>query len=89
MDRGLWRLSRHPNYFGDLCIWWGLFLVAAETTDARYGIVGPIVMSALIMKVSGVPLLERSISERRPGYTEYAARTRALLPGPRRGRGDR
>jgi steroid 5-alpha reductase family enzyme len=89
MDRGLWRLSRHPNYFGDLCIWWGLFLVAAETTDARYGIVGPIVMSALIMKVSGVPLLERSISERRPGYTEYAARTRALFPGPRRGRGDR
>jgi steroid 5-alpha reductase family enzyme len=88
MDKGLWRLSRHPNYFGDFCIWWGLFLVAAETTDARYGIVGPIVMSALLMKVSGVPILESSIAERRPGYREYAARTRAFFPGPPRSPGD-
>ncbi len=84
MDRGLWRYTRHPNYFGDLCVWWGVFLVAAETTDSRYGVVGPIVMSILLMQVSGVPLLERSIRRRRPGYEEYAARTSRFFPRPPR-----
>ena len=82
MDKGLWRYTRHPNYFGDFCVWWGIFLVAAETTDARYGVIGPIVMSILLLRVSGVTLLERSISRRRPGYEEYIARTSSFFPRP-------
>lgn len=84
MDRGLWRYTRHPNYFGDFCVWWGIFLVSAETSDARYGVIGPLVMTALLMRVSGVPLLERSIGRRRPGYGEYAAKTAAFFPRPPR-----
>ena len=80
MDRGLWRVTRHPNYFGELCCWWGTFLVAAETTDARVGIIGPIVVSVLVLRVSGVPMLERSLGSRRPGYADYVARTAAVIP---------
>jgi len=84
MDRGLWRYTRHPNYFGDFCVWWGIFLVAAETGPARWGIIGPIVMSVLLMRVSGVGLLEKSISKRRPGYEEYKRRTSTFFPRPPR-----
>ena len=84
MDRGLWRYTRHPNYFGDVCVWWGLFLVAAETTDARPGVVGPVVMSIVLMRVSGVPVLERSLTRRRPGYADYVARTSTFFPRPPR-----
>jgi steroid 5-alpha reductase family enzyme len=84
MDRGLWRYTRHPNYFGDFCVWWGIFLVAAETTDARFGVVGPLVMSFLLLKVSGVVMLERSLTKRREGYREYVARTSAFFPRPPR-----
>jgi len=82
MDQGLWRYTRHPNYFGDFCIWWGVFLVAAETTDARWGVVGPLLMSFLLLRVSGVTLLEKTITTRRPGYADYAARTSAFFPRP-------
>jgi steroid 5-alpha reductase family enzyme len=82
MDKGLWRLTRHPNYFGDFCVWWGLFLVAAECGSAMFGIVGPIVMSTLLMKVSGKDLLERTIGKRRPGYADYVRRTNGFFPGP-------
>jgi steroid 5-alpha reductase family enzyme len=84
MDRGLWRYTRHPNYFGDFCVWWGIFLVAAEAPLARIGVVGPVVMSILLMRVSGVPLLERSLTKRRAGYAEYVARTSAFFPRPPR-----
>ena len=84
MDRGLWRYTRHPNYFGDFCVWWGIFLVAAETTDARAGVIGPIVMSIFLMRVSGVPILERSLTRRRPGYADYVARTSTFFPRPPR-----
>jgi steroid 5-alpha reductase family enzyme len=84
MDRGLWRYTRHPNYFGDFCVWWGIFAVAAETADGRCGVIGPVVMSVLLTQVSGVPLLERSIGRRRPGYVDYAARTAAFFPRPPR-----
>jgi len=83
-DRGLWGLSRHPNYFGDFVFWWGLYLTALGRGAPWWTVVGPVVMSALLMKVSGVPLLESSIAERRPGYADYAARTNAFFPGPRR-----
>jgi steroid 5-alpha reductase family enzyme len=82
MDRGLWRYTRHPNYFGDFCVWWGIFLVAAETGPARWGVIGPLVMSVLLMKYSGVGMLERSIGKRRPGYADYARRTSTFFPLP-------
>ncbi len=84
MDRGLWRYTRHPNYFGDFCVWWGIFLVAAECGSATLGVVGPIVMSILLTRVSGKALLERTIGKRRPGYADYAKRTNAFFPGPPR-----
>lgn len=82
MDRGLWRFTRHPNYFGDFCVWWGIFLVAAETVPGRFGIIGPLVMSFLLIRVSGVAMLEKTIGKRRPGYAEYIARTSAFFPRP-------
>ncbi len=84
MRAGLWRYTRHPNYFGDCCVWWGLYLVAADTALGRAGIVGPLAMTVLLTRVSGVALLERSISKRRPGYADYVARTSAFFPRPPR-----
>jgi steroid 5-alpha reductase family enzyme len=83
MDGGLWRYTRHPNYFGDFCVWWGLYLVALAA-GAWWSIVGPLIMSFLLLKYSGVRLLERDIGERRPAYAEYVRRTNAFFPGPRR-----
>lgn len=85
MDRGLWRFTRHPNYFGDACAWWGLWLIAFAVPGGFWSIVGPITMTVLLTSVSGVPMLERKIGERRPGYDEYARRTSAFLPRPPRG----
>lgn len=83
MDRGLWRYTRHPNYFGDFCVWWGLYLVALSA-GAWWTIIGPLIMSFLLLRFSGVRLLERDIGERRPAYAEYVRRTNAFFPGPRR-----
>lgn len=82
MDRGLWRYTRHPNYFGDACVWWGLALVAAETGSGAWGLVGALVMTVLLRRVSGVTLLERSLRKRREGYEQYIARTSAFVPRP-------
>ena len=84
MDRGLWRYTRHPNYFGDFCIWWGMFAVALSAPHGLYTIASPALMSFLLMRVSGVPLLEHSMRKRRPGYAEYARRTSAFFPRPPR-----
>jgi steroid 5-alpha reductase family enzyme len=83
LDRGLWRYSRHPNYFGEFCVWWGFYLLALST-GAWWAIASPLLMSVLLLRVSGVTLLEKNISQRRPGYAEYVARTNAFFPGPRR-----
>lgn len=80
MDRGLWRYTRHPNYFGDFCVWWGIFMIAVDGVSMLWTIVGPLLMSFLLLRVSGVALLERTISTRRPGYEEYARRTNAFFP---------
>ncbi len=85
MDKGLWRYTRHPNYFGDFAVWWGIFLVAAETGTGRFGVIGPIVMSVLLMKVSGVGMLERTIGKRRRGYDDYVTRTSTFFPRPPKG----
>jgi steroid 5-alpha reductase family enzyme len=85
MDRGLWRYTRHPNYFGDACVWWGIALVAAETGIGAIGLVGAVVMTVLLRRVSGVTLLERSLVKRRPGYDDYVERTSPFLPRRPRG----
>lgn len=83
MDSGLWSWTRHPNYFGDVCVWWGLFLIAVRPGGFVFAaVVGPIVMTGLLVKVSGVPMLEKTIGRRRPGYAEYVARTSAFFPRP-------
>ena len=82
MSEGLWRYTRHPNYFGDFCVWWGIFLVALSSPNGAISIVSPIVMSVLLMRVSGVPLLERGLKKRRPEYADYIARTSAFFPRP-------
>lgn len=82
MDRGLWRYTRHPNYFGDACAWWGIGLVAASTPIGIVGLIGPALITFLLMRVSGVPMLERSLSARRTGYDDYMRRTSPFLPRP-------
>jgi steroid 5-alpha reductase family enzyme len=84
MDRGLWRFTRHPNYFGDFCVWWAISIFAFDNGH-WWTVLGPIVMTVLLMRVSGAGLLEKTIGQRRPGYDEYAARTNAFFPGPSRG----
>lgn len=85
LDEGLWRYTRHPNYFGDFCVWWGLFLVAMGSGAPLWTIVSPVVMSVLLMYVSGVTLLEKDLSTRKPAYADYIRRTNAFFPWfPRR-----
>lgn len=81
MDGGLWRYTRHPNYFGDFMVWWGLYMIALSA-GAWWTIVGPVLMSFLLLRVSGVAMLERDISSRRQGYDEYVRRTSAFFPTP-------
>jgi steroid 5-alpha reductase family enzyme len=84
LDRGLWSWSRHPNYFGDFLVWWGLFGIALATPFGIASLPGPLLMSVLLMRVSGVPLLERSLARRRAGWSDYAARTAVFFPRPPR-----
>lgn len=83
LDRGLWRYTRHPNYFGDCCVWWGLYLIAVAA-GAAWTFASPLAMTFLLLRVSGVTLLERTIVDRRPAYAAYQARTNAFFPGPPR-----
>ena len=83
MDRGLWSWTRHPNYFGDACVWWGLWLVAAEAWPGILTILSPAAMTYFLMYATGGKPLERTMS-RRPGYREYMARTSFFFPRPPR-----
>ncbi len=84
MDQGFWRFTRHPNYFGDFCVWWGFYLIAVSA-GAWWAFIGPLAMSVLLMRVSGVTLLEKDIGERRPNYAAYVRRTNAFFPGRPKG----
>jgi steroid 5-alpha reductase family enzyme len=86
LDTGLWRYTRHPNYFGDSLAWWGLFVVAAGTPFGPFTVASPLAMTFLLLRVSGVALLERSLVRTRPAYRDYALRTSAFLPRPPRRR---
>ena len=83
LDSGLWRYSRHPNYFGECCVWWGFGLMALGA-GAWWALASPLLMTILLLKVSGVAMLERDIGERRPEYARYVRETNAFVPGPRR-----
>jgi steroid 5-alpha reductase family enzyme len=84
LDTGLWRYTRHPNYFGDACVWWGLYLLACRDWVGVATIFAPLVMTGLLAKGSGQPLLEKSLLKRRPGYADYIRRTSGFFPLPPR-----
>ena len=89
LDSGLWRYSRHPNYFGEATLWWGFYLIALST-GALWTIISPVLMSFLLLRVSGVVMLEKDIRDRRPGYLKYTANTNAFFPGrPKSSQGQR
>jgi steroid 5-alpha reductase family enzyme len=79
LRRGLWRFTRHPNYFGDCCVWWGLYLLAASA-GAWWAFLGPLLLTWLLLRVSGVPILEKDIGKRRPQYADYVLKTNAFFP---------
>jgi steroid 5-alpha reductase family enzyme len=79
LDTGLWRYTRHPNYFGDAAAWWGYYLIALSGGGA-WTIYSPIIMTLLLVKVSGVGLLEKTLAKTKPGYKEYMETTSAFIP---------
>jgi steroid 5-alpha reductase family enzyme len=81
-DRGLWRYTRHPNYFGDACVWWGLFLLAASHWSGLVFVLSPVLMTWTLAKGTGAPMTEKRMSSSRRGYAEYVARTSGFLPYP-------
>jgi steroid 5-alpha reductase family enzyme len=83
MQQGLWKYTRHPNYFGEVALWWGMYLIALSTPGGWMTIIGPVTISFLILKVSGIPLLEEEYINN-PEFQEYARRTSAFFPLPPR-----
>ncbi len=86
LDSGLWRYSRHPNYFGDAVFWWGVWLVAVPAPLGLAAIISPSLMTWLLLRVSGVALLDRTLSATKPAYRDYIRRTSAFIPWPPRRR---
>ena len=84
LDTGLWRWTRHPNYFGDACVWWGLYLIAAETGPGVWAIVGPMFLTFTLTRWSGIGITEKAIHGTRPGYADYVRRTSPFIPWPPR-----
>jgi steroid 5-alpha reductase family enzyme len=80
LDRGLWRYTRHPNYFGDATLWWGLYATAAAAPGGWLTVLSPALMTFLLMRVSGVTLLEDGLKASKPGHRAYIARTPAFFP---------
>lgn len=82
LNTGLWRYTRHPNYFGDACLWWGFFCFALSHPDGFTYIFSPLLMTFLLLKISGVAMLERSLTKTKPQYAEYIRKTSAFIPRP-------
>lgn len=82
MDQGLWRYTRHPNYFGDACVWFGIWLVAASSWPGVVTIVSPIAMTIFLTKVTGASLNEKGMRQSKPGYEDYVRRTSGFVPLP-------
>ena len=83
MDQGLWALTRHPNYFGDCLVWWGLAIVGSAQGAGMWAFLGAAVMTTLLVRVSGVAMLDRLLAKRKPGYAEYMSRTSGFIPLPK------
>lgn len=79
MQSGLWRYTRHPNYFGEVTMWWGVWLIALSVPSGFLSIIGPITITILILKVSGIPMLEKKMIEH-PDFAEYKRRTSMFIP---------
>lgn len=77
---GVWRYTRHPNYFGDAAQWWAFYLVAAASLGGAWTLFSPILMTLLLLRVSGVTLLEKTLTTTKPGYKEYVESTSAFIP---------
>lgn len=83
LDTGLWKYTRHPNYFGDACTWWGIWIIACEAGLAGWvSVIGPIFLTFTLTKWSGKPLLEKGMKKTRPDYAAYVARTSGFFPWP-------
>lgn len=80
MNRGLWRYSRHPNYFGECLVWWGMFLIALSVPGGWWTAISPILVTLVLVKMTGVPITEQHTMERRPGYRDYVRRTPKFIP---------
>jgi len=80
MNQGLWAYSRHPNYFGESLIWWGIFLITLATPNSWWTVISPVVITVVLLKMTGIPLTEKSISDRRPEYKDYIKHTNAFFP---------
>ena len=84
LDTGLWRYSRHPNYFGEACVWWGFWLVACEVPWGWFTVISPVMFTRSILGMMGKELVERRMLKKRPGYQEYIQRTSGFFPWPPR-----
>lgn len=82
LSSGLWRYTRHPNYFGDACVFWGYYLIAAASPVGIWSFFGPAILTVILLKWSGVALMEKTIAGRRPDYENYKKRTSAFIPMP-------
>ncbi len=80
MDKGLWGYSRHPNYFGESLVWWGIFIIALATPYGWWAMISPLLITFLLLKVSGVVMLEKDISQRRPEYENYKREVSSFIP---------
>ena len=80
LNTGLWRYTRHPNYFGDICVWCGFWLIAAETQLGLWALPGPLLLIFLLTRWSGGPSYERRLTHQLPGYDDYIRRTSSLIP---------
>lgn len=80
MARGLWAYTRHPNYFGEFLVWWGIFFITLSTPNGWWTLFSPIIMSAVLLKMTGIPLTEKALIASRPGYDDYIKRTSAFVP---------